>query len=97
MHFCATSKGVNLFSVYLTVWLTLYSKWSGSEIRLTALRFSKCATLPVKEGASMDIIPVIISRKASLSNKALEMGRYIHLTENVIVERELCRLVILAQ
>lgn len=88
---------MELCSVYLTTWLTPHLKQSGSELRLTALRFSRPAILPVKEGASVDLIPIIMSREATVSNKAVEMGRYFHLTKDATVEPELYCLAILAQ
>ncbi|KUJ06228.1 uncharacterized protein LY89DRAFT_726697, partial [Mollisia scopiformis] len=61
---------------------------NSGEIRLTALRFTKRATLPVKAGATIDLIPVIISQSPTVSNKTLRLGWSLHLTQDEIVELE---------
>ncbi|TVY81587.1 hypothetical protein LSUE1_G007485 [Lachnellula suecica] len=67
------------------------------EIRLTALRFLKRASLPVKEGAIINLIPIIISESPSVSNKALQLGWYLHLTRDATVEPECYCLAVLSQ
>jgi len=69
-----------------------------AEIRITAIRFSESATVPVKAGSSVDLIPVyMISNTASISKKKLELGQYVHLTAAAPVEPGFICLLILSQ
>jgi hypothetical protein len=60
---------------------------SAAEIRINAIRFQQPATVPVKEGSTVDLIPVhIIDGTPSVSNEMLEIGHYVHLTEEAPVQ-----------
>lgn len=74
------------------------SKSSASEIRIVAIRFKNPATVPVKAGSIVDLIPVYISSNtASISDKRLEVGNYAQLTGAAQVQPEFCCLLLLSQ
>jgi len=74
------------------------SKSSANEIRIVAIRFKTSATVPVKAGSIVDLIPVcIISKTPSISGKVLEIGQYVQLTGAALVEPEFCCLLLLSQ
>jgi len=77
---------------------------SAGEIRITALRFTKTATIPVKPDSWVDLIPVsIISGKPSISSEPsevgqpLEIGQCIRLKETACVEPAFICLLLLSQ
>ncbi|KAF7870324.1 hypothetical protein EAF04_004070 [Stromatinia cepivora] len=94
---CDDSRLKEISGAFYTEFAPLVKKRSTCEIRLTALRFTKRAMLPVKDGASVDLIPIIISSSPTVANKALILGWSLHLTKNEIVEPECYCLVVLAQ
>jgi len=68
------------------------------EIRITAIRFNHRATVPMKPGSYVDLIPVsIISGTPSISSKGLELGQYVHLEEATQVEPAFICLLLLSQ
>ncbi|ESZ93436.1 hypothetical protein SBOR_6178 [Sclerotinia borealis F-4128] len=67
--------------------------------RVNALRItSGSAIVPVKPGASVELVPVfIICGTASILDTKLNLGDFIHLTKDTPVEPAFCCLLLLAQ
>lgn len=75
-----------------------FSKDSAAEIRITAIRFGTPATVPVKVGSSVDLIPLsITSGTPSVANQPLKIGQYVRLSEAAPVEPGFVCLLLLAQ
>jgi hypothetical protein len=56
-----------------------------SASRLTALRFKKEATLPVR-GSTNILVPVtLFDATPMVGGKAVQVGSYVHLTKDVVV------------
>jgi hypothetical protein len=73
---------------------------AAAEIRITVIRFCESATVPVKAGSSIDLIPVyIISGTPSISKDKLPLavGQYVHLTAAAPVEPGFICLLLLSQ
>ncbi|MCJ1473146.1 hypothetical protein MMC13_001797 [Lambiella insularis] len=70
---------------------------STSETRVAACRFQKAATLHVNEGSTVELIPIIVAGSPTVSGQSLQVGQYLLLTKNVVVEPELYCLLRLAQ
>lgn len=87
---------VRMQNIYAALKL-LTLKESGGEKRIAALRFSKRAILPVKQGATVDLLPVIISGEPLVSGKEVRLGSSLHLTRDVVIEPAFYCLAILAQ
>lgn len=71
---------------------------STSETRINALRFTQPTTVPVKQGSTVELIPVhIIPGIPLVLNIDLLLGDYIHLTQDAQVQSAFYCLLLLAQ
>jgi hypothetical protein len=98
--FTPTVKVQRLWLCYNShIRLILFLKQSSAaETRLTAIRFQKAATVPVKVGSTVDLIPVkIISGTPSISNEELKVGQCVHLTKEAHVQPAFYCILLLSQ